>query len=171
MKEALAILALMLCTAFVSAQSPSEQEITTEIQQTLAIVKPEAVAANHLGDIITRIEAVGLRIVGAKMTHLSEQQAQEFYSEHREKPFFDDLVQYMTSGPVVAMTLEGPDAIIKYRGLMGATNPAEAAPNTLRATYGTSLSENAVHGSDSVSSARREVAFFFGPTDLCPRTR
>ncbi len=140
------------------------------LEHTLSIVKPDAVADNRIGEIYHRFEKGGLRIVAAKMLHLSTQQAEAFYAVHRERPFFQDLVKFMTSGPVVVQVLEGQDAIARNRELMGATNPADAAPGTIRADMASSVEENAVHGSDSADTAAHEIGFFF-PEGICERTR
>ena len=140
-------------------------------ERTLSIIKPDAVAKNAIGEIIARFEKAGLKVVAAKMLHLSEEKAGGFYAEHKERPFFKDLVGFMTSGPVVVQVLEGDDAIAKNRDLMGATNPKEAAPGTIRADFAVSIDENAVHGSDAPETAEREIAFFFGDDGVCPRTR
>jgi nucleoside-diphosphate kinase len=139
------------------------------VERTLSIIKPDAVAKNVIGNIISRFEQAGLKVVAARMERLSEAQAQGFYAEHEGKPFYADLVQYMTSGPVVVQVLEGDDAIELNRSLMGATNPAEAERGTIRADFAKSIDANAVHGSDSPTSARREVAFFFTDEQICPR--
>lgn len=139
------------------------------IQRTLSIIKPDAVAKNAIGEITSRFEKAGLQVVAAKMLHLSEEQAGGFYAEHKERPFFKDLVGFMTSGPVVVQVLEGEDAIAKNRDLMGATNPKEAAPGTIRADFAETIDANAVHGSDSPESAEREVAYFFEDSEICPR--
>jgi nucleoside-diphosphate kinase len=141
------------------------------IERTLSIVKPDAVAANHIGEIYARFEAAGLRIVAARMVHLTRAQAEQFYAVHRERPFYNDLVAFMTSGPVMVQVLEGDDAIAANRQIMGATNPADAAPGTIRADFATNVEENAVHGSDGPETAATEIAFFFDQGDLCPRTR
>ncbi len=140
------------------------------IERTLSIIKPDAVAKNIIGKIYSRFETNGLQIVGAKMLHLSQEQAEGFYAEHKERGFFQDLVAFMTSGPVVVSVLEGEGAIAKNRELMGATNPQEAAPGTIRADFAKSIDANAVHGSDSPASAEREVAYFFADAELCPRS-
>jgi nucleoside-diphosphate kinase len=142
--------------------------MTTE--KTLSIIKPNAVAKNAIGAICARFEDAGLRIVAARMLHLSREQAVAFYAVHEGKPFFEELVSFMTSGPVMAMALEGEDAIAKNRELMGATNPAKADPGTIRADFADSFTENAVHGSDAPDTAEVEIAFFF-PEGVCPRTR
>lgn len=138
-------------------------------ERTLSIVKPDAVAKNVIGEIYTRFEKSGLKIVAAKMMHLSQEQAEGFYAEHKERPFFPDLVAFMTSGPVVVQVLEGEGAIVKNRDLMGATNPKEAEAGTIRADFAESIDANAVHGSDSVASAEREIAYFFNDSEICPR--
>lgn len=141
------------------------------IERTLSIIKPDAVAKNVIGEIYSRFEKAGLSVVAARMVHLSQAQAEGFYAEHKERPFFGDLVSFMTSGPVMIQVLEGEGAVIKHRDLMGATNPADAAPGTIRADFAQSIDENAVHGSDSTESAAREVAYFFTDDQLCARTR
>mgnify|MGYP000405690405 FL=1 len=139
------------------------------VERTLSIIKPDAVAKNVIGEILTRFEQAGLRVVAAKMVQLSHADAEGFYAEHKERPFFKDLVGFMTSGPVVVQVLEGEGAVLKNRELMGATNPKEAAAGTIRADFAESIDANAVHGSDSTTSAAREVAYFFAETELCPR--
>jgi nucleoside-diphosphate kinase len=141
------------------------------IEQTLSIIKPDAVAKNIIGEIYSRFEKHGLRIVAARMIQLSKAQAEGFYAVHRERPFYKDLVEFMTSGPVIVQVLEGENAINKNRELMGATNPRDAAPGTIRADFATTVDENAVHGSDGPDTAKQEIAFFFGDDGLCPRTR
>lgn len=141
------------------------------VQRTLSIIKPEAVAKDIIGEINKRFEAAGLHIVAVKMLHLSEAQAQGFYAVHKARPFYNDLVAYMQSGPVLVQVLEGEDAIQKNREIMGATNPAEAAAGTIRADFAQSVEENAVHGSDGPDTARDEIAFFFKDDEICPRTR
>lgn len=141
------------------------------IERTISIIKPDAVAANVIGDIYTRFEKAGLKIIAARMIHLSQEQAEGFYAEHKERPFFGALVSFMTSGPVMVQVLEGEGAVLKNRELMGATNPAEADAGTIRADFANSIDENAVHGSDSTESAAREIAYFFTEDQLCPRTR
>lgn len=139
------------------------------VEQTLSIIKPDAVAKNVTGQINARFEAAGLQIVAQKMLRLSDDVAGGFYAEHKERPFYADLVAFMTSGPVVVQVLEGEGAILKNRELMGATNPAEADAGTIRADFANSIDANAVHGSDSPTSAAREIAYFFASSDLCSR--
>src|SRR4249920_354297 len=139
------------------------------IEKTLSIIKPDGVAKNVIGPIYTRFEKAGLRIIGAKMLHLTKQQAQGFYAIHRERPFFNALVEFMISGPVMIQVLEGDNAVSKNRDLMGATNPKDAAPGTIRADFAQSIDANAVHGSDSLENAAIEAAYFFSTTELCPR--
>ena len=138
-------------------------------ERTLSIIKPDAVAKNVVGQILSRFEAAGLKIVACKMQHLSREQAEGFYTEHSERPFFNDLVDFMTSGPVSVQVLEGDNAVIANRDLMGATNPQEAEAGTIRADFAQSIDANAVHGSDSTTSAAREVAYFFADNEICPR--
>jgi len=141
------------------------------VERTISIIKPDAVAKNVIGEIYGRFEKGGLQIVAAKMLHLSEAQAGEFYAVHKERPFYKDLIAFMTSGPVMVQVLEGEDAIAKNREIMGATNPKEAAAGTIRADFASSIDENAVHGSDAAETAAVEIAFFFGDDGVCPRTR
>jgi nucleoside-diphosphate kinase len=141
------------------------------IERTLSIIKPDAVAKNVIGEIYNRFEKAGLRIVAARMTRLSREQAEGFYAVHRERGFFNDLVSFMVSGPVMIQVLEGESAVAKHREIMGATNPKEAAPGTIRADFAVSIDENAVHGSDGPDTAAQEIAYFFQPNELCPRTR
>lgn len=141
------------------------------VEQTLSIVKPDGVAKNLIGEILSRFEKAGLRIVAARMAHLTKDEAEAFYAVHRERPFFNDLVRYMTSGPVMIQVLEGEGAIDKNRKIMGATNPADAADGTIRADFAESIEQNVVHGSDAPDTAAREIDFFFGDSGLCPRTR
>jgi nucleoside-diphosphate kinase len=138
-------------------------------ERTLSIIKPDAVAKNVVGQILSRFEAAGLNVVALKMLQLTQEQAEGFYAEHSERPFFKDLVAFMTSGPVTVQVLEGEGAILKNRDLMGATNPQEAAAGTIRADFASSIDANAVHGSDSATSAAREVAYFFEDAEICPR--
>src|SRR5690606_5552452 len=141
------------------------------IERTLSIIKPDGVEKNLIGEVYRRFEQGGLRVVAAKMLRLREDQAEGFYAVHRERPFFKDLVRYMTSGPVMVQVLEGENAIQKNRDLMGATNPANAAPGTIRADFAASIEENVVHGSDGPETAAAEIRFFFAEADICPRTR
>lgn len=138
-------------------------------EQTLSIIKPDAVAKNVIGEIYTRFERAGLRVVAARMKHLSAQEAGGFYAVHKERPFYNDLIEFMTSGPVMIQALEGEDAVRRNRDLMGATNPQDAAPGTIRADFAESIDANAVHGSDSIENARTEIAFFFDPADISSR--
>ena len=140
-------------------------------QKTLSIIKPDAVGRNNVGVIIAQLEEGGLKVVAAKMIHMTKQQAEGFYAVHKERPFFNDLVAFMITGPVVLMVLEGEEAVARNREIMGATNPAEAAPETLRARFATSIEENAVHGSDSIENAEKEIAFFFKNEEILARTR
>jgi nucleoside-diphosphate kinase len=140
-------------------------------EQTLSIIKPDGVQKNLIGEIYRRFEEAGLEIVAARMMHLSREQAEGFYAVHRERPFFNDLVAYMTSGPVMVQVLQGEGAIDKNRSLMGATNPADADPGTIRADFAASIEENVVHGSDGPDTAAEEIRFFFGDGGVCPRTR
>ena len=140
-------------------------------EQTLSIIKPDAVGKNHIGDIISRFEKKGLHVVAAKMTHLSKQDAEGFYAVHKERPFFKDLVTFMITGPVLIMVLEGENAIVKNREIMGATDPKKAAPGTIRADFAKTIDENAVHGSDSPENAKTEISYFFKNEEIRPRTR
>lgn len=140
-------------------------------EQTLSIIKPDGVQKNLIGEIYSRFEKAGLSIVAARMLHLSREQAEGFYAVHKERPFFNDLVKYMTSGPVMVQVLEGADAINKNRQIMGATNPANADKGTIRADFADSIEENIVHGSDGPDTAAEEIRFFFGDDGVCPRTR
>jgi nucleoside-diphosphate kinase len=141
------------------------------VEQTLSIIKPDGVKKNLIGEIYRRFEAAGLEILGARMMRLTTAQAEGFYAVHRERPFFKDLVRYMTSGPVMVQVLSGEDAIARNREIMGATNPADAAPGTIRADFADSIEQNVVHGSDGPATAATEIAFFFDDGDLCPRTQ
>ncbi len=136
---------------------------------TLSIIKPDAVAKSVIGQIYSRFEQANLMIVAAKMVHLSREQAEGFYAVHKERPFFDALVSFMISGPVMIQVLKGPNAIAKHREIMGATNPKDAAPGTIRADFADSIDANAVHGSDSAETAAQEIAYFFEPHDICER--
>ena len=139
------------------------------LERTLSIVKPDGVTRNLIGEVYRRFESAGLRIVAARMAHLSQADAEGFYSVHRERPFFKDLVRYMTSGPVVIQVLEGDNAIARNREIMGATDPKKAAPGTIRADLAQSIEANTVHGSDAADTAANEIAYFFRTTELCPR--
>ncbi len=141
------------------------------VERTFSIVKPDGVAKNLIGEVYCRFEKAGLQIIAAKMLHLSREQAEGFYAVHKERPFFNDLVEYMISGPVMVQVLEGENAIAKNREVMGATNPAEAAPGTIRKDFAESIEENVVHGSDGPDTAKAEIAFFFSEDEICPRTR
>lgn len=141
------------------------------VERTISIIKPDAIAKNVIGEIYSRFEKAGLKIIAARMMHLSKEKAGEFYAVHKERPFYGELIDYMTSGPVMVQVLEGEDAIAKNREVMGATNPKDAAPGTIRADFANDITENAVHGSDGPDTARAEIAFFFKPEELCPRTR
>jgi nucleoside-diphosphate kinase len=141
------------------------------VEQTLSIIKPDGVQKNLIGEIYSRFEKSGLEIVAARMMHLTKGQAQGFYAVHKERPFFNDLVSYMTSGPVMVQALRGENAIAKNRDIMGATNPADADPGTIRADFAASIEENVVHGSDAAETAAVEIAYFFGDDGVCPRTR
>lgn len=164
------LMLLGVCSALFAVPAQSQEKIPQSfIQQTLSIIKPDAVAVNQIGGIIQMIEASGLRVVALKMVELDESQARQFYSVHKDRPFYKDLVAYMSSGPIVVQVLEGPDAVKAYRDLMGATNPAQATPNTIRANYGKSIEKNAVHGSDSAENAKTEISFFFECTEIYPR--
>jgi nucleoside-diphosphate kinase len=139
------------------------------VEQTLSIIKPDAVAANHVGDILARFEKAGLKVVAAKMMHLSPEQAKGFYAVHAHRPFFQELVSFMISGPVLISVLQGDDAVMKHRKLMGATNPKEAEAGTIRADFAKSIDKNAVHGSDSLENAKTEISFFFKPQEIFTR--
>ncbi|MCQ4166419.1 nucleoside-diphosphate kinase [Tahibacter harae] len=139
------------------------------LERTLSIIKPDAVAKNVIGEIYTRFEKAGLKIVASKMKHLSRKEAEGFYAVHRERPFFNALVEFMISGPVVIQALEGDNAVLKHRDLMGATDPKKAEKGTIRADFADSIDANAVHGSDSLENAAVEIAYFFAATELCPR--
>jgi nucleoside-diphosphate kinase len=141
------------------------------IERTFSIVKPDGVQKNIVGEIYSRFEKSGLQVVASRMLQLSREQAEGFYAVHRERPFFGDLVEYMISGPVVAQVLEGENAIQRNREIMGATDPAEADPGTIRADFATSIEENVVHGSDGPDTAREEISYFFSDDEICPRTR
>ncbi|MEQ8953217.1 MAG: nucleoside-diphosphate kinase [Gammaproteobacteria bacterium] len=137
------------------------------IERTLSIIKPDAVGKNVIGEIYSRFEKAGLKIVAAKMVQLDDESAGGFYAEHKGKPFYDDLIEFMTSGPVMVQVLQGEDAVALNRKLMGATNPAAAEPGSIRADFAQSIDANAVHGSDSTQSAQREVSYFFSDAEIC----
>ncbi len=141
------------------------------LERTISIIKPDAVAKNVIGEIYSRFEKAGLKIIASKMMQLSEEKAGEFYAVHKERPFYGELVAFMTSGPVMVQILEGEDAIAKNREVMGATNPKEAVAGTIRADFAESIDENAVHGSDGPDTAKDEMAFFFSNDEICPRLR
>ena len=141
------------------------------IERTFSIVKPDGVEKNLIGEVYGRFEKAGLMIVASRMLHLTREQAEGFYAVHKERPFYNDLVAYMTSGPVVVQVLEGEGAVQRNREIMGATNPADAEPGTIRADFAASIEENVVHGSDGQETAREEIDFFFSADDVCPRTR
>lgn len=139
------------------------------VERTLSIIKPDAVAKNVIGEIYTRFEKAGLKVVAAKMLHLNDESAGGFYAEHKARGFFKDLVAFMTSGPILVQVLEGENAVALNRQLMGATNPKEAAPGTIRADFASTIDANAVHGSDSAASAKREIDYFFRPNEIFTR--
>jgi nucleoside-diphosphate kinase len=141
------------------------------IERTLSILKPDAVANNVIGQVISRFETAGLKVIAAKMMQLSQERAEGFYEIHRARPFFADLVSFMTSGPVLVQVLEGENAVMQNREIMGATDPKQAASGTIRADFAKTIDENAVHGSDSLENAKREIAFFFNADEICERTR
>jgi nucleoside-diphosphate kinase len=141
------------------------------VERTLSIIKPDGVAKNIIGQVFDRFERAGLQVIAARMVHLSREQAEGFYAVHRERPFFKDLVEFMTSGPVMVQVLEGDNAVDRNRDLMGATNPKEAAEGTIRADFAETIDANVVHGSDGAETATQEIDFFFGNGGICPRTR
>ena len=141
------------------------------IERTLSIIKPDGVQKNLIGEVYRRFEQAGLKIVAARMLHLTKAQAEAFYAVHRERPFYKDLVSYMTTGPVIAQVLEGENAVEAHRRIMGATDPKKADPGTIRRDFAASIEENVVHGSDAVETARQEISFFFAQADISPRTR
>jgi nucleoside-diphosphate kinase len=141
------------------------------VERTLSIIKPDAAAKNVIGEIYRRFEKAGLKIIAAKMLQLSQEKAQGFYAVHKERPFFNDLIEFMISGPVMVQVLEGENAIVKNREIMGTTNPKDAASGTIRADFANSIDENAVHGSDGPDTAKVEIAYFFKDNEICPRTR
>lgn len=141
------------------------------LERTLSIVKPDGVRKNLIGEVYRRLEQAGLKVIAARMLQLTQAQAETFYAVHRERPFYRDLVRYMSSGPIMVQVLEGENAIARNRDLMGATDPKQAAPGTIRADFAASIEENVVHGSDAPETAVREIRFFFADSDLWPRTR
>ena len=141
------------------------------IERTISMIKPDAVAKNVIGKIYTRFEDAGLTVIASKMKHLTQAEAEGFYEVHKERPFFADLVSFMTSGPIMIQLLEGENAVEAHRAIMGATNPADAEAGTIRADFAASIDENAVHGSDSVENAKIEMDYYFSADDICPRTR
>ena len=143
---------------------------TQTLEQTLSIIKPDAVGQNMIGNIIEYFEREGLSVVAAKMLHLSPEQAKSFYAVHKERPFFQELVEFMTSGPVLVMVLQGENAVARNREIMGATDPAKATPGTIRADFATSIDRNVIHGSDSLQTAKAEITFFFKANEIFPRT-
>ena len=145
------------------------KQATQTLEQTLSIIKPDAVGQNMIGNIIEYLEKEGLSVIAAKMIHLTDTQAKAFYAVHKERPFFAELVEFMTSGPVLVMVLEGENAISRNRQIMGATDPSKAQPGTIRADFATSIDRNAIHGSDSLENAKTEIAFFFKANELFPR--
>jgi nucleoside-diphosphate kinase len=150
---------------------PIARSLLVPVERTLSIIKPDAVSANVIGEIYTRFERAGLRIIAARMLQLDREQAEGFYAVHKDRPFFKDLVEFMISGPVIVQVLEGEDAIRMNRKVMGATNPKDAAPGTIRADFAKTIDENAVHGSDGPATAQAEIAYFFTPADMHRRTR
>lgn len=153
------LLTVLSTSLFAQATNPAEQ-------QTLSIIKPDAVAAKHIGPILSRFEEQGLRIAALKMTKLTKEQAGQFYAIHKNRPFYHDLVEFMSTGPVVVLVLKGEEAVAKTRALMGATDPAKAEKNTIRAEFAQSVTKNAVHGSDSVENAQKKISFFFSPSNI-----
>ncbi len=162
----LLMVAALGCVPLLAKDNSSQKEV----QQTLSIIKPDAVAADKVGPIIATIEAAGLHVVAMKMTRITKDQAAIFYAVHKDRPFYRSLIEFMSSGPIVAMVLEGDNGVDAYRKLMGATDPAKALPGTLRKEFGTSLDRNAVHGSDSLENAKKEISFFFTPAQIYSRS-
>lgn len=169
MKKIFTLVFGLLATLFATPGTAQESSKAPAVQQTLSIIKPDAVAANQIGSIVQMIEQAGLKVVAIRMVKMTPDQAGQFYLVHKDRPFYKDLVAYMSSGPVVVQVLEGPDAVNAYRNLMGATDPAKASAGTIRAKYGKSIEQNAVHGSDSVENAKTEVNFFFKPNEIFSR--
>lgn len=164
----LAALALLASPLLGDTQAKEPPLKELQIEQTLSILKPDAVEKNKMGEILEYLETAGLKVVAAKMVQLTPEQAKTFYAAHKDKAFFPDLIAYMTSGPVLIQVLEGEDAVAVNRQVMGATDPLKASPGTIRADFGTSIQQNAVHGSDSLESAQKEISFFFKPTEIYP---
>ena len=162
----LMLICTCICISGGSSQALYAQAPANQQEQTLSIIKPDAVEKNHIGEIIARFEKAGLRVAALKMVQLTKEQASDFYVQHKDLPFYGNLVIFMSSGPVVAIVLEGPDAVAKNRAIMGTTDPKKAASGTLRADFAESISRNAVHGSDSLESAKKEIAFIFKPTEI-----
>lgn len=162
-------LAILGCLGCIFGYTAPQMPDATVAQQTLSIIKPDAVAANHIGAIVERLEKAGLRVVAARMTKLTQKEAEDFYAVHKDRPFFKDLVTFMTSGPIFVQVLEGKDAVVLNRKVMGATDIKTAEAGTIRADFGTDIQRNAVHGSDSAENAKTEIAFFFTPNEIYPR--
>lgn len=161
---------LLLCSALSAEEAQKKAAVEKpQIEHTLSIVKPDAVANNQIGEILEYLENGGLQVIGSKMIQLTPEQAKAFYSVHKDKAFFNDLIAFMTSGPVVVQVLEGEDAVAINRQIMGSTNPTEASPGTIRSDFGTDIQRNAVHGSDSPKTAEKEINFFFKPNELFPK--
>lgn len=167
MKKFITSVVAFLCATMV--QVVGQEKVDMLQEKTLSIIKPDAVETNHIGEIIARFEKAGLKVVAAKMTKLSKTEAERFYAVHKDRPFYKDLVAYMTSGPIFVQVLEGEDAVAKNRDIMGATNPKNADKGTIRADFGTNIERNAVHGSDSLENAKTEIAFFFKKNEIFPR--
>ena len=161
-----ALLLFASVTLFANEPADAIAEETVKVEQTLSIIKPDAVANNQIGEILEYLENGGLRVIGSKMVQLSTEQAKSFYAIHKEKAFYKDLVAFMTSGPVIVQVLEGPDAVAVNRQIMGATNPTDASPGTIRSDFGMDVQHNAVHGSDSPENAKKEISFFFQANEL-----
>ena len=166
MKKLFSVLLGMCLSVFTTPAFSQENPVQPPVEQTLSIIKPEAVEANCIGGIIQMIEQAGIKVVALKMTQLSKEEAAQFYSVHKERPFYNDLIAYMSSGPIVVQVLEGPDAVKTYRNLMGPTKPVQGDSKTIRGKYGKDIEKNAVHGSDSVENAQIEIKFFFTPANI-----
>ena len=160
-----ALLAILFAT-YLSAEEPITTAPKLQIEQTLSIIKPDAVESNHVGEILEYLENSGLKIVGSKMIRLTPEQAKSFYGAHKDTAFFNDLISFMTSGPVIVQVLEGEDAVAVNRQIMGVTDPSKASPGTIRSDFGTDIQKNAVHGSDSLSNAKKEISLFFKPQEI-----